>query len=83
MTENIGYIAAFLTTFSFIPQVWKIWKSRDVSSISALMYFMFTAGVFLWLVYGILLGDYAIIAANAVTFVLAATVLIMKLTSKS
>ncbi len=83
MIQTIGYVAAFLTTASFIPQVLKTLRSRDVSSISTLMYSMFTSGVFLWLVYGILRNDIVIIVANAITLLLAATVLIMKLKSKS
>lgn len=77
--EWIGGCAAALTTCSFIPQVWRVWKTRHTKDISLLMYAFFTAGVALWLVYGILLVSWPIIAANGITLVLAGTVLTLKL----
>lgn len=79
MVEVIGLVAAVLTTGSFIPQVLKIIKTRDVSSISLFMYVIFTLGVFLWLVYGIMGAQMAVILANAVTLVLALLILGMKI----
>lgn len=78
----IGVIAAFLTTFSFVPQVIKVLKSKDASAISLGMYSMSVLGIFLWMVHGIRIGDMALIAANAVTFVLASIILICKLKYK-
>ena len=78
ITEWIGYIAAFLTTSSFIPQVWHIWKTRHTQGISLRMYVFLTSGVALWLVYGLLLAAWPIIIANSVTLLLAGTVLVMK-----
>jgi MtN3 and saliva related transmembrane protein len=75
----IGYIAAILTTLSFLPQAVKIIKEKNTEGISIGMYSMFTAGVLLWLIYGIFMNDLPIILANAVTFVLAATILTLKL----
>lgn len=77
--EWIGSIAAILTTCSFVPQVWRVWQTRHTKDISLLMYILFTVGVSLWLTYGILLDSWPIILANAVTLVLAGTVLGMKL----
>ncbi len=77
--EWIGGIAAALTTCSFIPQVWRVWKTRHTKDISLGMYALFTAGVALWLVYGVLLGSWPIILANSITVLLAGTVLLMKL----
>jgi MtN3 and saliva related transmembrane protein len=74
-----GYAAAILTTCSFIPQVWKTFRSRDVSGISLGMYLVFATGVGLWLVYGVVKQDWPIVAANAVTLALAGMVLAMKL----
>ncbi|MAZ66782.1 MAG: glutathione synthetase [Kangiellaceae bacterium] len=74
----IGFIAAFCTTTAFVPQVVHTLKTRDTSSISLSMYAIFVTGVVLWLIYGCLLGDWAIITANAVTFSLASIVLVMK-----
>ena len=51
----IGFIAAILTTFAFVPQVLRVWRTRSTSDISLGMYALFTLGVALWLVYGILI----------------------------
>ncbi len=79
MMDVIGSIAAFLTTVAFVPQVLKIWRSRSAKDISLPMYVVFTLGVALWLVYGVLLGAMPIIIANSVTLLLSAAVLTMKL----
>ena len=68
-----------LTTVSFVPQVWRIFRTRHTQDISLRMYVLFTAGVGMWLVYGLLLASWPIIAANTVTLVLAGTVLFLKL----
>ncbi len=83
MTEIIGTVAAVLTTISFVPQVWHSFKTRDVSGISLPMYSLFTIGVALWLVYGILLGAWPLIVANGITLCLAGAILQMKLTFKA
>ncbi len=77
--EWIGGLAATLTTCSFIPQVWRVWRTRHTKDISLLMYLFFTCGVALWLAYGILLGSWPIIIANGITLLLAGTVLSLKL----
>lgn len=78
-TDLIGYLAATLTTLSFVPQAWKTFRSRDVSGISLGMYAMFTVGVAGWLVYGLLSKAWPIVGANAVTLSLSCAVLAMKL----
>jgi MtN3 and saliva related transmembrane protein len=78
-TDWLGYVAASLTTLSFLPQAWLTFRTRDVRGISLGMYSVFTLGVALWLAYGIALGAWPIIAANAITFALAASILAMKL----
>ncbi len=78
-SELVGYCAAALTTFSFAPQAWLTFRTRDVRGISLGMYSVFAAGVALWLVYGLLLGAWPIVAANAVTLALALAILGMKL----
>lgn len=78
-TEVVGSIAAILTTVSFVPQAWHSFKTRDVSGISLGMYSVFTVGVALWLVYGLLLGAWPLIIANSITLALAAAILTMKL----
>ena len=77
--DLIGTVAACLTTASFIPQAWHTFRTRDVSGISLGMYSLFTVGVALWLVYGILLVAWPIIIANAITTSLALMILVMKL----
>jgi MtN3 and saliva related transmembrane protein len=79
LAETIGYVAATLTTASFVPQAWHTFKTRDVRGISLGMYSAFTAGVAGWLVYGLLMGAWPIVIANAITLALAATILGMKL----
>lgn len=79
LLELVGYFAACLTTLSFVPQAWHTFTTRDVRGISLGMYSAFTLGVALWLVYGLLLGAWPIVAANAITLLLAAAILVMKL----
>jgi MtN3 and saliva related transmembrane protein len=62
-----------------MPQVLHTLRTKDVSGISLGMYSVFTLGVSLWLVYGIMLGELPIIVANAITVALASTILWMKL----
>jgi MtN3 and saliva related transmembrane protein len=76
--ETIGYLAATLTTGSFVPQALLTLRTRDVSGISLGMYSAFTAGVGLWLTYGVTVGDWPIVIANALTLALAATILALK-----
>ena len=78
-TELLGYLAALLTTLSFVPQAWHTFRTRDVSGISLGMYSVFTLGVALWLAYGVLLRAWPVVAANAVTLALAASILVMKI----
>jgi MtN3 and saliva related transmembrane protein len=79
LPELIGYGAAFLTTLSFVPQAWLTFRTRDVRGISLGMYSVFTFGVALWLLYGVLMGAWPIVLANAVTLALASVILGMKL----
>lgn len=82
MLEIIGYCAAFLTTFSFVPQAVQIIKTKDTHSISLQMYVIFSSGVVLWLVYGIWLQNIPMIIANSVTIVLASIILYYKFRQK-
>ena len=77
--DLIGSLASTLTTVAFVPQVWRAWKTRSARDLSLPMYLIFTTGVVLWFVYGLLLGAVPIIVGNAVTLVLAGAVLAMKL----
>ena len=77
--DLIGSLASALTTIAFVPQVWRAWKTRSARDLSLSMYLIFTSGVVLWFVYGVLIGAVPIIVGNAVTLVLAGAVLAMKL----
>lgn len=79
LIDLIGFVAAVLTTASFVPQAWHTFKTRDVRGISLSMYSAFTAGVACWLLYGLLLGAWPIVIANCITLALATTILVMKL----
>lgn len=79
IVDLIGSVAATLTTASFIPQVLKVLRSRHTQDISLGMYATFTIGVAMWLLYGITLSSWPIIAANSITLFLAGSVLVMKL----
>jgi len=75
----LGLIAAALTTVSFVPQVARSWRTKSAKDLSLGMFATFCAGVFLWLIYGILNQDLPLILSNAVTFILSLTILILKL----
>ena len=79
ITTTIGLLAATGTTTAFIPQVMQIIKTHDTKGISLVMYIVFTIGIMLWLVYGILLNDIPIILANIVTLILALSILFLKI----
>ena len=78
-TTLIGLIAALCTTGSLLPQVIKILRSKKTTDVSLLMYAILTAGLFLWLIYGLILRDFPLIFANSVSLTLSACVLILKI----
>ena len=65
--EIVGLIAASFTTLAFIPQVFKIWKNRNISGVSISMYLIMLIGISMWLLYGFLIKSLAVIVANIVT----------------
>ena len=65
--EIVGLIAASFTTFAFVPQVFKIWKNRNISGVSISMYVIMLIGISMWLFYGFLIKSLAVIVANVVT----------------
>lgn len=73
-----GSLAGCLTTIAFIPQVVRTWKTRSAQDISLFMFLLFSCGVLLWLIYGILLHALPIILANGITLVLSTLILAMK-----
>jgi MtN3 and saliva related transmembrane protein len=75
----IGLGAAFCTTIAFLPQAIKTWRTRSTKDISLAMFLIFSIGIALWLVYGLLQHDIPLIAANGITLVLALTILGFKI----
>jgi len=78
-TAIIGLIAGVCTTASFLPQVVKTIRTKEAKDLSMTMYLVLAAGIFLWIIYGILIESLPVISANAVSFVLAAIILILKI----
>lgn len=79
LIDGIGLAAGLLTTTAFIPQVWKIYRTKSGKDISARMFSLFSAGIVLWLVYGVLLQSVPLILTNALTLVLSLTIIGLKL----
>lgn len=79
MENWIGSVAAVLTTVAFVPQVLKVIREKQTRSLSLAMYALFTAGVALWFVFGLLIHSWPVTLANGVTLVLAAVILAMKI----
>ena len=78
----IGFFAAFCTTIAFLPQAIKVYKTRSTKDISLYMFLIFTIGVLSWLTYGLIINDWPVILANAVTLILSFFILIYKLKYK-
>jgi MtN3 and saliva related transmembrane protein len=78
----IGFIAAIMTSIAFLPQVIKTWKLKETRDISLLMFLILSAGIFLWIIYGIIIQDIPIIIANSITFILCMIILFLKLKYK-
>jgi len=75
----LGMIAGAMTTIAFLPQLFKVWRSKSAKDISMTWLVIFSSGVFLWLIYGLLLGQLPIVLANAVTLSLTGVILGFKL----
>ncbi len=80
--KYIGFFAAFCTTFAFLPQAIKVYKTKSTKDISLYMFLIFTIGVLSWLIYGLIINDLPVILANAVTLILSFFILIYKLKFK-
>ena len=78
----LGYFAGALTTISFVPQVIKIWKTKSTKDISLITFIAFCLGVFLWMLYGIILHSLPVIIANSIGLVLGLIILILKIKYK-
>lgn len=74
-----GTLAALCSTISFVPQAWRIVRTRDTKAISPLTYSLTVTGFALWTAYGLGLGEWPLIVTNSICFVLSAFILIMTL----
>jgi MtN3 and saliva related transmembrane protein len=78
MTNLIGAVAGTLTTIAFVPQVLKTWRTKRADDVSMGMLLLFTTGVLLWMIYGLMTGAVPVIAANGVTVVFAIVMIVLK-----
>ncbi|MEI6093732.1 MAG: SemiSWEET transporter [bacterium] len=78
MIDYIGYIAAILTTTSFVPQVTKIYKQKSAKDLSLKTFYVFSIGILFWLAYGIALVSWPMIISNIITASLSITILVLK-----
>lgn len=78
----LGFVAATLTTGSFLPQTMKVIRSKCTKDLSFGMYLLLVIGLFSWIVYGIFVGSWPVIIANAVTLIFASIILFLKIKYK-
>lgn len=74
----IGYAAGVLTTFAYVPQVLRLWRTRSADAISLPAFLMLSTGIFLWLVYGIFQQDGPLVVANGIGLTLTVAIAVMK-----
>ena len=79
LIDGIGLIAGLLTTTAFIPQVWKIYRTKSGKDVSGRMFSLLSAGIVLWLIYGILVRSVPLILTNAVTLALSLAIIALKI----
>lgn len=77
--EIVGILAGICTTGCFVPQAVRTWRTKSVRDISLRMYLLLCLGIILWIAYGLLIDSLSIVLANAVTLILAGSVLVMKI----
>ena len=79
---GLGLAAGFLTTAAFVPQVWRIYKTKSAKDVSLPAFIAFAVGVALWLAYGILKKEPPISIWNGITLALAIAIVVMKIRYK-
>jgi len=82
MVQIVGFLAGVLTAFAFLPQVVKTWRTRSSGDLSAVMLGAQSAGVTLWIVYGLAINSLPVIFANSVTLVLCLLLVMFKAVSR-
>ena len=80
MTQVLGFVAGALTAFAFLPQVLKTWRTRSCGDLSMTMLGAQSAGVGLWILYGVFIHSFPVILSNAVTLTMCLVLLAFKLT---
>jgi MtN3 and saliva related transmembrane protein len=78
VADVVGTGAAICSMTSFVPQIGKIWRERDASSVSLRMYAVTVTGFTLWIIYGGSIGSWPVVGSNTVCLVLSATILVLK-----
>lgn len=82
MQELVGYLAAFFTTIAFIPQAYKVFKTNQTKDLSLSLFIIFSLGVLMWLIYGLLLNSIPMTIANTITLLLSLYILYKKIKSE-
>ena len=81
--DLFGFLAAFLTTIAFLPQLYKTWQTKSAEDVSLVMLILFITGLFCWIVYGLNINSIPILVANIITFIFNFLILILKLTHRN
>ena len=80
--EIIGFIAGIITTAAYLPQVYKIWKTKKTDGVSLFMYLVMFIGISLWLFYSLIIDRPSLILANTVTLLIVSTIIYFKIKFK-
>ena len=80
--DFVGFLAAFLTTIAFLPQLYKTWKTKSADDVSLVMLILFISGLICWIIYGLRINSIPILVANIITFIFNFSILILKITYK-
>jgi len=78
VANAVGVAAALCSMTSFGPQIVKIWRERDASSVSLRMYVVTVTGFSLWIAYGVLIGSWPVAGSNVVCLVMSGAILALK-----
>lgn len=82
IVEYIGYFGSFLTAITFLPQVYKSWKSKSVGDLSVWMVLIVILSTITWLIYGFAINSGPVMVANVIVFFLSLLLLYFKITFK-
>ena len=82
ITDLFGFIAAAMTTLAFVPQLYKIWKTKSANDVSGATLTIFISGLIFWILYGIRISSLPIIIANSITLLLNSSILYLKIINR-